>query len=154
MRPGGTTAILVSLLLLVPACGGGGGDTNQAASNNETEATQEPIDYGSGLGTECLEIQKGRVVTLEAGGTKDKDFGGVTWVPRNLKLPAGEFVTLKITNPSNLSHDFTSEDLDCQTETFAAGKSITVSFEVPPGETDFVCSIHKAFMTGNIIGTK
>jgi plastocyanin len=89
-----------------------------------------------------------------AGKASDKSFAEVTWYPGDIKAPAGEFVTLEITNPTTVQHDFTSEDLDCATEAFDKGETISVSFKVPPGKSDFVCNIHEAVMTGDIIGTK
>ena len=155
MRYARTTALLAASLLTLSACGGGGEQSDPAAPNDEGDGAGVTIDYGPDIGTECLETKKGRVIEMAAGKPPtDGQFTEVNWYPRNIKVPAGEFVTLEITNPTARQHDFTSEDLDCQTDSFGKGETVTVSFEVPAGESDFECNIHEAFMTGNIIGTK
>ena len=144
-------AVSVVLLSFV-ACGGS--ESSDSAAPSDEETTLAPIDYGPDVGTECLETKKGRVIEVMAGKPTDEQFAEVTWYPNDIKVPAGEFVTLEITNPTVRQHDFTSEDLDCGTDSFGKGETVTVSFEVPAGKSDFVCNIHDAFMTGDIIGTK
>lgn len=153
MRLGGTAALLTALLLAVPACGGDGGGTSEPASNGESQATQEPIDYTEDLGTECLETTKGRVYEIEAGKVDAEDnVDANSFNPNKIKAPAGKFITVEITNVTTSQHDFASEELDCGSKPLAKGDSVTVSFEVPLGETDFYCTFHEAFMKGDIIG--
>jgi plastocyanin len=147
--------VVLSLVGLLVGCGGG---TEPGAGPEESGDDEAPVEVPAEEEEEkpsaCLSNLRGPVVKLQAGKAKGDNFSRVTFVPHDLKLPADKFVTLKITNPSSTPHDFAAEDLDCQTEQFGTGESVSVSFKVPKGETDFVCTIHDAFMTGNIIGVK
>ncbi len=75
--------------------------------------------------------------------------------PDRLKLEAGKFVTIKLTNPSQslTSHTFTIDSLNCNTGLVPPGGTATVTFKVPEGTTVFYCIPHKEFpMDGEIIG--
>jgi hypothetical protein len=146
----GLVGIMYLLLLgvLLVSCGDNGESASQR-SDNSAQAEETPEEPSA-----CLSLRKGPVVELQAGKEGGDAFARVRWYPHNLRLPARRFVTLRITNPSSTLHDFLAESLDCETEPIGIGKMVMVSFKVPAGETDFVCPLHDAFMTGNIIGKK
>jgi hypothetical protein len=74
-------------------------------------------------------------VELQAGRARGAGLDRVRWYPHDLRLPAGKFVTIKITNPSTSAHSLAVESLDCETEPIGRGKTVMVSFRVPAGET-------------------
>jgi plastocyanin len=125
-------------------------DKNKSASGSTDNDAKAPVEEEEA--SACLGRKKGPVVELQAGKAGGDALARVRWYPHNLRLPAGRFVTIRITNPSSTPHNFAAESLDCETGLFRTGEMVMVSFKVPPGETDFVCPIHDAFMTGNFIG--
>jgi plastocyanin len=76
---------------------------------------------------------------------------GNRFTPATLKLPAGEEVTIEITNTDDRAHDFAIEAAKLNTGTIAAGAVATAIFTVPKGTTEFVCTFHRG-MTGTIEG--
>jgi plastocyanin len=70
--------------------------------------------------------------------------------PTTLDLPAGEEVTVTLTNEGEAEHSFTVEDLDVETEA-EGGESAEVSFTAPEeGTVEFHCKYHPDQMTGEI----
>jgi plastocyanin len=70
--------------------------------------------------------------------------------PTTLDLPAGEEVTVTLTNEGEAEHSFTVEDLDVETEA-EGGESAEVSFTAPEeGAVEFHCKYHPDQMTGEI----
>jgi nitrite reductase (NO-forming) len=76
---------------------------------------------------------------------------GDTFTPKTLKLPAGEAVTIEITNTDDRAHDLAVEAADLNTGTIQAGAVATATLTVPEGTTEFVCTFHDG-MTGTIQG--
>lgn len=76
---------------------------------------------------------------------------GNRFTPKTLQLPAGEAVTIEITNADGRAHDFAIEAADLNTGTIQAGAVATATFTVPEGTTEFVCTFHRG-MTGTIQG--
>jgi nitrite reductase (NO-forming) len=76
---------------------------------------------------------------------------GNRFTPATLELPAGEKVTIEITNTDDRAHDFAIEAADLNTGTIEAGAVATATFTVPKGTTEFVCTFHRG-MTGTIEG--
>jgi plastocyanin len=76
---------------------------------------------------------------------------GDRFTPKTLQLPAGEEVTIQITNADDRAHDFAIEAADLNTGTIQAGAVATATFTVPEGTTEFVCTFHRG-MTGTIQG--
>jgi plastocyanin len=76
---------------------------------------------------------------------------GNRFTPTTLKLPAGEAVTIEITNTDDRAHDFAIEAADLNTGTIEAGAVATATFTVPEGTTKFACTFHGG-MTGTIEG--
>jgi nitrite reductase (NO-forming) len=76
---------------------------------------------------------------------------GDRFTPATLELPAGEAVTIEITNADDRAHDFAIEAADLNTGTIEAGAVATATFTVPEGTTEFVCTFHGG-MTGTIEG--
>jgi nitrite reductase (NO-forming) len=72
--------------------------------------------------------------------------------PERLELPAGDEVEVEITNDGGTTHDFTIEELDLSTGPIEPGDVATATFNVPDGESTFVCSIHGG-MEGSITGS-
>jgi plastocyanin len=98
-------------------------------------ACGEDDDGGSGSGS-------GDSVELVA-----QDF---SFDPTTLDLPAGEEVTVTLTNEGEAEHSFTVEDLDVETEA-EGGESAEVSFTAPDeGAVEFHCKYHPDQMTGEI----
>jgi nitrite reductase (NO-forming) len=71
--------------------------------------------------------------------------------PATLDLPAGEKVTIEITNTDDRAHDFAIEAAGLNTGTIQAGAVATATFTVPEGTTKFECTFHRG-MTGTIEG--
>lgn len=71
------------------------------------------------------------------------------FVPSTLELPAGDEVTIEVTNDDTIPHDFTIESIDLSTGVIEAGDVTTVTFTVPDSETEFLCTLHSR-MTGRI----
>jgi nitrite reductase (NO-forming) len=76
---------------------------------------------------------------------------GNRFTPATLELPAGEKVTIQITNTDDRAHDFAIEAANLNTGTIQAGAVATATFTVPEGTTEFVCTFHRG-MTGTIQG--
>jgi plastocyanin len=76
---------------------------------------------------------------------------GNRFTPATLELPAGEEVTIGITNADDRAHDFAIEAADLNTGTIQAGAVATATFTVPEGTTKFKCTFHRG-MAGTIEG--
>jgi plastocyanin len=76
---------------------------------------------------------------------------GNRFTPATLRLPAGETVTIQITNTDDRAHDFAIEAADLNTGTIRAGAVATATFTVPKGTTELKCTFHRG-MTGTIEG--
>jgi nitrite reductase (NO-forming) len=76
---------------------------------------------------------------------------GNRFTPATLELPAGEKVTIEITNADGTAHDFAIEAAGLNTGTIQGGAVATATFTVPEGTTEFVCTFHRG-MTGTIEG--
>ena len=85
------------------------------------------------------------------GAAKLEAVDGNTFTPATLKLPAGEKVTIEITNSDDRAHDFAIEAAGLNTGTIEAGAVATATFTVPEGTTKFKCTFHGG-MTGTIQG--
>ena len=95
----------------------------------------------------------GNVASRPATGdaVKIQAVDGHRFTPATLDLPAGEEVTIEITNTDDRAHDFAIEAADLNTGTIEAGAVATATFTVPEGTTEFVCTFHRG-MTGTIEG--
>jgi nitrite reductase (NO-forming) len=95
----------------------------------------------------------GKVASGPATGAaaKIEVVDGDRFTPPTLELPAGEEVTIEITNTDDRAHDFAIEAADLNTGTVEAGAVATATFTVPEGTTEFVCTFHRG-MTGTIEG--
>jgi len=76
---------------------------------------------------------------------------GNRFTPGTLELPAGEKVTIEITNTDDAAHDFAIEAAGLNTGTIQSGAVATATFTVPEGSTEFVCTFHRG-MAGTIEG--
>jgi plastocyanin len=76
---------------------------------------------------------------------------GNHFTPKTLNLPAGEQVTIQITNSDDTAHDFAIEAAGLNTGTIQAGAVATATFTVPEGTTKFKCTFHRG-MTGTLKG--
>jgi plastocyanin len=63
--------------------------------------------------------------------------------PTELRLPAGQEVTVTFRNEGRTIHTFTSEELGVDTGNVEPGSSVEVTFTVPDQEVRFVCTIHE-----------
>jgi len=77
--------------------------------------------------------------------------GGNRFTPATLELPAGQKVTIQITNTDDRAHDFAIEAANLNTGTIEADAVATATFTVPKGTTEFKCTFHRG-MTGTIQG--
>ena len=143
-------AILVSL---VPACVSEdpqptrGGEQEAAASPSEAELS--PTEDTSA----CLGEKKGRIIELSAGDPKDKSqFGDYRFAPTKIAVPAGEYVTFKVKNPTAYGHTFTVESLGCDSGYFASGETVFVSLKFPKGTIPFRCLPHSQVSGDDISG--
>jgi nitrite reductase (NO-forming) len=95
----------------------------------------------------------GNVASRPATGdaVKIQAVDGDRFTPATLDLPAGEEVTIEITNADDRAHDFAVEAAGLNTGTIQAGAVATATFTVPEGTTEFVCTFHRG-MTGTIEG--
>ena len=95
----------------------------------------------------------GNVASRPATGdaVKIQAVDGDRFTPATLDLPAGEEVTIGITNADDRAHDFAVEAAGLNTGTIQAGAVATATFTVPEGTTEFVCTFHRG-MTGTIEG--
>ena len=59
---------------------------------------------------------------------------GNRFTPATLELPAGETVTIEITNIDDTAHDFAIEAADLNTGTIPGGAVATATFAVPGGQ--------------------
>lgn len=73
-----------------------------------------------------------------------------TFSPTELRLEAGDRVTVDITNRGDAPHEFTIQSLDQGTGTIEAGETSHATFVVPKGTTPFECTYHDG-MRGTII---
>ena len=69
--------------------------------------------------------------------------------PETIQLPAGEEVTVQVTNEDDHPHDFAIETLDINTGTIESRKSAFVTFVMPDEPIEFVCTFHSG-MKGRI----
>ncbi|MEX0754057.1 MAG: cupredoxin domain-containing protein [Actinomycetota bacterium] len=65
-----------------------------------------------------------------------------TFAPAEVAVPAGEEVTIELTNGGNSVHDFTIEDLDVSTGAVAPGDVVTVTVPAIDAATGFACTLH------------
>jgi plastocyanin len=95
----------------------------------------------------------GNVASSPATGdaVKIQAVDGNRFTPKTLQLPAGEAVTIEITNTDDRAHDFAVEAADLNTGTIEAAAVATATFTVPEGTTEFKCTFHRG-MTGTIQG--
>ena len=96
------------------------------------------------VGTVAAGPATGDVAKIEA-------VDGNRFTPATLELPAGEQVTIEITNTDDRAHDFAVEAAGLNTGTIKAGAVATATFTVPQGTTKFKCTFHGG-MTGTIEG--
>ena len=95
--------------------------------------------------------RRGGAGSATGDAAKIQAVGGDRFTPKTLELPAGEAVTIEITNADGRAHDFAIEAADLNTGTIQAGAVATATFTVPEGTTEFVCTFHRG-MTGTIQG--
>ena len=69
--------------------------------------------------------------------------------PDTIQLPAGEEVTVQLTNEDGAPHDFAVETLDINTGTIESRKSAYATFVMPDEPIEFVCTFHSG-MKGRI----
>jgi nitrite reductase (NO-forming) len=95
----------------------------------------------------------GNVAARPATGdaTKIQAADGDRFTPATLDLPAGNEVTIQITNTDDAAHDFAIAAANLNTGTIQAGAVATATVTVPEGTTEFVCTFHRG-MTGTIKG--
>jgi plastocyanin len=95
----------------------------------------------------------GNVAARPAAGNavKIQAADGNRFTPATLKLPAGEQVTIQLTNTDKAAHDFAVEAAGLNTGTIKPGAVATATFTVPEGTTKFKCTFHRG-MTGTIKG--
>ena len=121
-------AVLVAAGLLIGACGDDDGTEEEGSA-----AT-------GGAGEE----------TTEAGGpTLSVSALDNFYRPKQLRVPAGEEVTIELTNDGNTVHTFTVPALDVDTGDVGSGDSETVTLTVSK-DTEFVCTIHDE--SDNMVG--
>ncbi|MGH2735463.1 MAG: cupredoxin domain-containing protein [Actinomycetota bacterium] len=122
--------LLVALALALVVFAACGGDDDETSGGNGGGGG----DGGGGGGT-----------TLELSAV-DNNFE-----PTELSAAAGEEVTVEVTNDGSNPHTFSSEDGGFDSGTVDPGSSASVSFTMPDAETEFVCNVHGAAMSGTLV---
>jgi plastocyanin len=69
--------------------------------------------------------------------------------PETIQLPAGEEVTIQLTNEDGMVHDFAIETLEINTGTIESRESAYATFVMPDEPVEFVCTFHSG-MKGTI----
>lgn len=72
------------------------------------------------------------------------------FAPSNFAAPAGEEITLTVTNNGQNPHTFTIESLNVDTGILESGQQAEVSFTMPDEEVPFICTVHGEAMSGTI----
>jgi plastocyanin len=94
---------------------------------------------------------KGNVGTGPAIGEAEKIVAkDASFEPELIRLPEGEQVIVEISNEGDMPHEFSIDALDISTGNIDPGKTKTLTFEVPSGETEYACKYHSG-MTGTIV---
>jgi plastocyanin len=71
--------------------------------------------------------------------------------PDEVSAPAGEEVTVEVTNDGENPHTFTSDEAGFDSGTIEPGDSAEVTFTMPDAETEFLCTIHGSAMSGTLV---
>lgn len=123
---------VVALGVLAAACGGGGGGREQAGGGGGTiRLSDGSLATDRGTGT-----VSGTAATVEAG-----EF---FFSPTVLTGPAGQEVTLTVTNVGQALHNFSLPDQDVDVD-IQPGQETTVTVTLPSsGAVTFQCKYHLA----------
>ena len=121
-------AIMLFAVLALAACGGD--DSEAEVSGGDSEQSEDGGDSSGGL-------------TLS---TQDNSFD-----PSEISAPAGEEVTVTVTNDGDNPHTFSSEEAGFDSDTIDAGATAEVTFTMPDAETPFLCNIHGESMSGTLV---
>lgn len=133
-------AVLTAVVLgiVVTACGGGGGEPAGGGGG-------EP----AGGGGATVELSDGSLATDRgtgsvSSGSASLEAGDFFFSPTILTGPAGEEVTLTITNVSQALHNFQLSDQGIDTD-IQPGEEVEVTVTMPSsGALTFVCKYHIA----------
>jgi len=122
-------AVFACAAIFLAACGGDddGGET----TNGDSEQSDDGGDTGGGTSIDLT--------------AQDNSFS-----PAEISAPAGEEVTVSFTNDGNNPHTFSSEDAGFDSDTVESGQSAEVTFTMPDAETEFICNVHGAAMSGTL----
>ena len=91
-------------------------------------------------------IEEGLAEAVPPIATVDNNFA-----PSNFAAPAGQQITLTITNNGQNSHSFTIDSLAVDTGVLEPGQQAQVTFTMPDQEVQFYCTVHGAeVMSGTI----
>lgn len=79
-------------------------------------------------------------------GAIDNDFA-----PASFAAPAGQEITVTVSNSGQNPHSFTIDSLDVDTGVMNSGDQAEVTFTMPDEEVEFYCTVHGAeVMSGTI----
>ena len=123
-------AVFACAVIFLAACGGDDDDGGDASASGS-----EPSEDSGDTGGTALELS-----------AQDNSFS-----PAELSAPAGEEVTVTFTNEGNNPHTFSSEDAGFDSENVESGQSAEVTFTMPDAETEFICNVHGAAMSGTLV---
>ncbi len=141
----GRIVTALAMVLLLVSCGGGdsGEDTGSAPSPPGETAADDTDEIVGGCINPLVDPAKNKVNLV----TK-----GLAFTPATIKAPAGKPITVQYRNKDDLPHTFTVEAIGCDSNTVASGDSVQLTFDMPEGRTEFVCTIHP-LMTGRLVAT-
>jgi plastocyanin len=77
------------------------------------------------------------------------DIQDAQFSPSTLELPAGDTITVEVSNHDGTTHDFAIESMNLNTGTIESDGVATATFTVPDEPTEFVCTYHDG-MAGTI----
>lgn len=122
-------AIFALAMIALAACGG---DDDDGGDTGGSEQSEDGGDTGGGTSIDLA--------------AQDNSFS-----PDEISAPAGEEVTVTFTNEGNNPHTFSSEDAGFDSDTVESGQSAEVTFTMPDAETEFICNVHGAAMSGTLV---
>lgn len=64
-----------------------------------------------------------------------------SFTPNKLTVPADTDITIDLVNDGILSHDFVIGDLDISSGLISPGEPKSITFKVPAGSYEFICSV-------------
>ena len=141
---------LIAGVLILAACGGDADEpADAAAAPEETvettsspEAEEEDDSTSSMDGCQSAPKSKTEIKITQVD---------VQFKPGKIEVPAGEMVTLVISNKGQMEHSWTSDAIGCDSGLIPALSRGSVTFEMPDKAVPFYCTPHYDIMKGKLV---